>query len=208
MLKGKTILVMGILTFFLGLLGMNSCKSEIDLTNVYPYIIPEGYLMEGLKEETIIADTFDKGIYVSLVYDLNGVVQNVKKSDLEKAGIEINYAYDIALIHLESVMKAHKITMTQFVGPEGIPFILFSDHWLSAASLVNPNLYSFAKKHLKTDVIYASIPHRDVLILFPDCTDEQVNKFREIIKSKESDGRKPLTFNLFKLTKEKIISVD
>jgi|694.fasta_scaffold01354_26 hypothetical protein len=34
MLKGKTILVMGILTFFLGLLGMNSCKSEIDLTNV------------------------------------------------------------------------------------------------------------------------------------------------------------------------------
>lgn len=204
MIKSKALLTLGLSSF---LLLLNNCnpKSTIDLSNVYPYIIPEEYLLEGLKEETVIADTLEDGLYVTLVYDLNGMVQNVRKSELEKADVSVKAAYDTSLTHLESAMKSQEIAITQFFGPDSIPFLLFSDHWLSATCLVNPKLYSFARDYLKTDVINASIPHRDAMILFPDCSGEQIQKFKEMIKEKESDGLKPLTFEVFKLTKDKIV---
>jgi hypothetical protein len=207
MTKPKVLLIIGLSGF---LFFLNSCqsKSTIDLTNVYPYIIPEDYLLEGLKEETVIADTLDDGVYVTLVYDLNGMVQNVKKSDLEQADVSVKTAYDTSLTHLESAMKRQEIAISRFFGPDSVPFLLFSDHWLSAACLVNPKLYSFAKDYLKTDVINASIPHRDAMILFPDCREEQMQKFKEMIKEKESDGLKPLTLDLFKLTKDKVVPAD
>lgn len=158
-----------IILLFIGFFGLIGCKQKIDLTNVYPYIITKDYLVQGTKEETVIVDTIGADLYVTLVKDLNGIVKNVKKSDLEKNSISVKQAFDTAINNLDKELENQTIKATLFNGPNGLPFIIFTDHWLSAAAVLSTNMYSFGCKNLKSDSIYISIPQRDVLILFAKC---------------------------------------
>jgi uncharacterized protein YtpQ (UPF0354 family) len=193
----KLILIMGLLNIF----GLSSCKKNIDQTNMYPYIITKDYLIEGIKEETVIGDTLGHDLYSTLVYDLNGLVQNIKRSELENAGISTKQAFDTAYNNLNKVLKAQKITIQRFNGPDSIPFIMFCNHWLSASIISLPEINEFAQQNLGTDSLFASIPHRDVLLIFPNCSGTKLENFKKMILEKESNGKKPLTFGLFRLGK-------
>jgi uncharacterized protein YtpQ (UPF0354 family) len=189
----KAILTMGL---FGSIFGLESCSDKkLDTSKIFPYIITEHYLIDG----TIVVDSLGHGLYTTMVYDLNGVVQNVRQEELEKNNLTNKEVFDKSLQNLDSVLKARQININRFDGPGGTPFILVSDHWLSAATLLATNIHTLAKSGLGTDTIYASIPHRDVLILFPKCIGGQLDSFKQMIKDKESDGRKPLTFDLFQL---------
>ena len=188
----------------MGFFGLIGCKQKMDLANVYPYIITRDYLTQGIKDETVIVDTIGTDLFVTLVKDLNGIVENVKKSDLEKNGISVKQAFDTAISNLDKVLKNQIIKATLFNGPNGLPFIIFTDHWLSAAAALSTNIYSFGSKNLNSDSIYISIPQRDVLILFAKCNNSQLNDFKKMIQEKESDSRKPLTFDIFQLDKNGI----
>ena len=104
--------------------------------------------------------------------------------------------------------KEQKIKATLFNGPNDLPFILFSDHWLSAASLYWTNLYSFASGNLKADTLYVSIPQRDAMIVFPKCNAKCLNDFKTMIKEKEIDARKLLTWDIFQLDKNGIKRIE
>lgn len=184
---------MGLLS---GILGTgNSDETKLDTSNIFPYIVTKEYLIQG----TLVVDSLGHGLFTTLVYDLNGLVKNVKEEELRKAGLSNKEAFNKALENLEAVLRARKISINMLQGPGGIPFILVSDHWLSAATILATNIYSLGRSNLKADTIYASIPHRDVLLLFPKCTGAQLDSFKKMIKEKESGANKPLTFELFHL---------
>ena len=201
-LKTKILLTMGLLSLF-------SCSKKADLSNVFPYIITQDYLIDGIKEETVLIDTLiENELYLTLVKDINGLVENIKISDLKQQNISIQLATDSAYANLEKMFKEQKIKATLFDGPNDIPFIIFSDHWLAAASLYWTNLYSFANKNLKVDTFYVSVPQRDAMIIFPKCNDREVLDFKAMIKEKESDARKPLTWEIFQLDNERIKRIE
>jgi len=192
-----------------GLINFFGCAKKQELHNVYPYIITKDYLIDGIKEETVFFDTIiDNELYLTLVKDLNGLVENVKSSDLRKGNITNQQAIDSAKKNLDRMLKEEKIKATLFNGPNDIKFILFSDHWLSAASLYRSNLYTFASKNLKADTFYVSIPQRDAMIIFPKCNDNELSDFKTMIKEKESDARKLLTWEIFQLDKNGLTRIN
>ena len=185
----------------MSLFGLFGCSNKMDLENIYPYIITKEYLVDGIKEETVVIDTIGKDLYLTLVKDLNGLVENVRISELKRNNISTTLATQTAKNNLDKLFKEQKIKPMLFEGPNGLPFILFSDHWLSSASLFWTKIYSFSSKNLKTDTIYVSIPQRDAMILFPKCSAKELSDFKKMIKEKESNARKPLTFEVFQLDK-------
>ena len=84
--------------------------------------------------------------------------------------------------------------------PAGCPFVLAAGHWAAATAILLPKLRQLVEGPLETSDILASIPHREAMLLFPRGDRAQRDAFREMIRDKESDGRKPLTFELFALT--------
>ncbi len=198
----KTALIMGLLNLF-------GCDKKEGLDKVYPYIITKDYLIEGAISETIIVDTLiDNELYLTLVKDLNGLVENVKLSDLKSYKVSKQQVIDSSKSNLNKMFVENKIKATLFDGPNNIPFILFSDHWLSAASLYWTNLYSFARKNLKTDTCYISIPQRDAMIVFPKCSEKEIYDFKAMIREKESGARKPLTWEIFQLDESGIKRIE
>ena len=197
----KTLIALGLFT---SLVGLKGCKEKLDTTKVYPYLITDHYPVES----SIIMDTLGHGLFATLVYDLNGLVQNVRKSEIEQSGLTAKQVFEIARINLDTALKSRQININRFDGPDGLPFILFSDHWLSATSILSTNIEDFGKKNLNTDTVYASIPHRDVMLLFPKCQGKILEDFKKMIRDKESDGPKPLTFELFRLDKHKLMKIE
>jgi hypothetical protein len=85
-------------------------------------------------------------------------------------------------------------------GLGGMPFILWSRHWLSASCVRLSGLYAFASHLLKADTVCASVPQREAMLLFPLGTSEQRDQMRALIRENEVDARKPLTWELFILS--------
>ena len=55
-------------------------------------------------------------------------------------------------------------------------------------------------RHFGTDTVYTSIPHRDAMLVFPQCAGGKLQAYRDMIAEHESDGEKPLTFTLFEVS--------
>jgi hypothetical protein len=93
--------------------------------------------------------------------------------------------------------------MMQFAdGPNDTPFVLVGGHWLASSSIYGEKMFMNLSKVLDNDSLYFSIPHRDALIVFPKCEEQTLSEFKKMIKEKESDGRKKLTWQILLWTKE------
>src|SRR5262249_15587292 len=80
-----------------------------------------------------------------------------------------------------------------------VKMVIWADHWLAATCLLLPGLHKMALAALGTATVVATIPHRDVLILFADNGPADRAATAMLIREKEKDGRKPITNRLLRL---------
>ena len=178
-------------------------RSTFDIDRCYPYVVTKDYLPFQPDDGKGLVRPFGHGLFVLLVQDLNGLVQNVTPDDLAASKLTADTAHDKALENLQKLFASGEIKAMKYdEGPHNRPFILVGDHWAAAACILLPKVRSFAQKNLGQDEILASIPHRDVMLLFPKPSKGALDEFRKFVVEHESEGRKPLTFELFEL-KEK-----
>ncbi|MEG9498704.1 hypothetical protein [Mannheimia indoligenes] len=174
----------------------SSSSLENELNSIFPYIVPKSYLeIGGINIQTLIADE----LYVTLVKHKNDLATSLAESDLDKLGLSKGEAFDLAKINLQNALKEREINITMF-HLENIPFILFSDSWLSASCLLVPEI----EKLLNENMVYVSIPHRDAMVMFPVVDGNKTQEFKKMIKEREGNGIKPLTFELFEVSKSEI----
>jgi hypothetical protein len=161
---------------------------------IYPYLTPPGYppvpnLTEALGHE----------ISVNFVEDLGNIVSGIVTARLD-GSLTIPQIRDLARKNLDRQLLDGGVELTAYEGPDARTFIVTSGHWLSAATLLWTGLYELASENLKSVKILASIPHRDALLVFPEGIFEYRTLMRDFVKQHESDGRKPLTWELFRIT--------
>ncbi len=170
----------------------------MNTAKIYPYIVPRSYLEHGaIAVRTLI----DGEIYLTLVEDLDGIVQGITPEALAEANLSPEQALDLALDNLENALRNQEISISSFEGENGdMPFLLFADSWLAAAALMARGLPDLAERVFGTDTVYASIPHRDAMLVFPQCAGGKLQAYRDMIAEHESDGEKPLTFTLFEVS--------
>src|SRR5262249_25507161 len=143
------------------------------------------------------------GLFVLLVQDQDGLVQNVTPDDLLTANFTADSAHEKALDNLQKLFASGQIKAMKYdKGPHGRPFMHVGEHWAAAACILLPKVRTFAQKNLGQDEIVASIPHRDVMLLFPKPAKGELAEIRKFVVEHESEGRKPLTSEPFDLTEK------
>ena len=179
----------------------SSCSQRSDdppirATEIYPYLVTAAYPVPSSATYREIGN----GLRVAIVSEHGGLVRSVTPAEIAELGMSWTDAEKRAAQNLERLAKDGKIGMQLFrEGPAG-PFILFGGHWGAAACLLLPRLHGLAAESLESDALGASVPHRDALLVFPRGDHARRDAMRAMIREKEGDGAKPLTFDLFELT--------
>ncbi len=178
-------------------------RSAFDIDRCYPYIVPKDYLQHQPDDGKGLVRSFGHGLFVLLVQDQDGLVQNVTPDDLAAAKLTAEAAHERALDNLQKLFASGQIKAMKYdKGPHDRPFIHVGEHWASAACILLPKVRNFAQKNLGQDEIVASIPHRDVMLLFPKPTKLELAEIRKFVIEHESEGLKTLTFEPFELTEK------
>jgi len=194
----QTLLIMGLFSTLL------SCKVKKEIKNIYPYIITDAYP----KEQTIFVDTLGHGLYVTFVYDEKGLVENVTPKELQESGMTISQLKDSAISNLAKAVKSQQVKMVLYKTNDSIPFVLFTDSWLSASSILLPDLEEKLNQYLGSESLFVCIPHRDAMLVFPKLDQEQKLKTQQFVKEKESGAPKPLSFDFFEIKDHKIAAIE
>jgi hypothetical protein len=178
-------------------------ETAFDIGRCYPYVVPKDYLQHQRDDGKGLVRPFGHGLFVLLVQDQDGLVKNVTPDDLPSAKLTAECAHEKALDNLQKLFASGQIKAVKYdKGPRDRPFILVGEHWASAACILLPKVRSFAQKNLGQHAIVASIPHRDVMLLFPKPAKGELAEIRKFVVEHESEGRKPLTFEPFELTEK------
>lgn len=171
-----------------------------DPSKVLPYIVPAGYFDQPRDKTRSVTWPLGNGLVVALVYDLQGVVRNLLPEELPTLGLTEEQARKQAIDNLESLAQSGAIGQQRFTGPDGKPFVLFGGHWAAATCLLLPGLRQMGLKNIGSEKLCVCIPHREALLMFSKGDREYRDTMLKIIRERESDARKPLTFALFELT--------
>jgi hypothetical protein len=172
----------------------------MDLAKIYPYVVPAGYVERAPSGPDGFILPLGHDVFAMLVHDLDGVCRNVLPNELAQAKLTPAAAHQQALDNLERLALRSDIQKSKHQGPTGVPFILWSGHWLTASCVRLPRLHAFAGKFLNTDSVCVSIPQREAMLLFPPSTKEQREEMRALIRKNEEGARKLVTWELFELS--------
>lgn len=172
----------------------------LNAAKIYPYVIPASYLEAPTGTPQTISWPLGHGLHVALVHDLGGLVRNVTHEELANLGLNLEEAERRSVENLSLLFKSGDIKASRFNGPDGKPFILMGGHWATATCILLPNLHGFAAKNLGSEDLCVCIPHREALLIFAKRDKAYRDLMRQMIREKETDGRKPLSFELFSLT--------
>ena len=197
---------MGLLSSLFGISKIRSTAAEppnkpikLNPAKIYPYIVPAAYLEHQAPGPEGLTYPLGHGLHVTLVHDLDGVARNVLGEELATAKLTPKQAHARATDNLAKLVESGAVTIRRFDGPQGKPFIIFTDHWLSAACALLPDLRTLTTKNLSTDSFCICLPQRDSMLLFPTADQSFRTEMMAVIRKNEAEARKPLSFGLFQL---------
>ena len=130
----------------------------MDLVKLYPYVVPGGYVEAAGQDDLLLPIGHD--VFAMLVVDYGGISGSVLPDELVEAGLTPAEAHQTALNNLESLARSKEIHKALHEGPEGLPFMAWSGHWLAASCIRLPGLFVFASNLLRADTFCVSIPQR------------------------------------------------
>jgi hypothetical protein len=168
-------------------------KLEKEMSNIFPYVVTKNYPIDVQSGKST---PIGNDIYIEYVIEKKGIVEGINISITKnKEKIKVK-----AIENLQKVFKNDIKAMSFQNGPGNCMFILIGNHWSAATQIINPDLFLWATKILKTDKLIISIPNRETLLIFPNMDKIFYSDIKKMVIEKESNDRKMLTFELFLLT--------
>jgi len=126
------------------------------------------------------------------------MVKSMTEENLQKMHLTAEQLRAQALQNLEHALKSGTIGSTEFPkGPGDKPFILIGGHWAASACCILPLMPGLARQKLQSQDVCFSVPHTEALLLFAKGDRVYRDEMRAMIREKESDGRKRLTWEFF-----------
>ena len=168
-----------------------------NLDKLFPYIAPTTYLQDPSPMKQPVR-VLGHDLVQLFAEDCDGTCRIASVDTLVVPGLTAEHAVARSLANLDDMLRRKEIPITQLSAGDH-KLVRFGDHWLAAACMLLPGVYELAKRVLGTAEIYAAIPHRDVLFVFGGGDPVFVQKARALMREHESEGRKPLTWELFEL---------
>ncbi len=181
-------------------------QKDLQHSDIYPYIISKDY--PSPDSTSGIAYSIGHELKATLVRETGDLVTNISKQEIDEMKLSVNQAWLLAIENLKTKFRNGDINAAIFNGPRDKPFLLIGGHWLAASIILLPNLYEWAQQNFNTDTLCASIPHRAALLIFEKVDTGYLTDMIKMIKEKESNEPKQLSFGLFELTSNGISVLD
>jgi hypothetical protein len=177
-----------------------SCGREERATlvdRIYPYLVTAAFPESKIGLEPQLGH----GIRATVVVEVNGLIHSLTQEELQALAMPWDSVRALAVNNLDRLVREKRIGIRLFdSGPGGRPFILVGGNWASAALILSPKFRAMAEAALHTSELCASIPHREALLVFPKGNRASRDAMRQMIRTKEADALRPLTWELFELT--------
>lgn len=170
--------------------------NRVDLDRLYPYIVPTAYL-ESRPRGAAKPRALGHGLYLAFGEDHDGIMRVLHEDDLAEHGT-LDALLDRATQNLQRALRAQDILVSGHGPPDAL--LVFGRDWRAASCLLLPDLHDFASRTLSTSRLVATVPHRDVLVVFADEGPAHRLRMLEEIERVEADGPKRLTPHLFTVT--------
>jgi len=174
----------------------------LDISKVYPYVVPEGYLENPAAHGEGMVLPLGHDVNVMLVHDLGGMCRNVFAEEAAAWRVTLSQLHRRAQENLAdfATTGALRKSLMYVSSPRKIPFVLWHAHWLAASCIRLPDLHSWASENLGAQEICISIPQREAMLMFPKGDRSFRDQMREMIFETEKDSPKCITFELFSLS--------
>lgn len=138
-------------------------------------------------------------VYVGLVEERDSRRLPVTLAALGHLMLDAYGGQVVAVDNLERVAKSRLMNATLFRTKSDLPFVAWHGNWMTASCCQLPYLFKLIRRQLATDSVCFSIPHREVMLLFPEGDVSSREEMRAIIRKHEGNGQEPLTYELFSL---------
>lgn len=171
----------------------------MNIEKLYPYVVPEEYVLPMRRPDGFV-QWLGHDVYVILVEDKPELFWIHTPEAILSTGLTFDEAHKLALSNLVKFVAGPGIDIQGHQSSDGTCFVEYSGHGLASSCLVLPNLYTWATQNLKTKDVLASVPQRELLILFTRKDRTFRDAMRRAISTKEKDARKPITTELFEIT--------
>src|ERR1700748_543524 len=110
---------------------------SISPEKLFPYIVPSGYLQHMPNLALRVAQPIGHSLFRTLVLDFDGLVQSVDAATLESMKLTQEAASVKSIDNLIDMAGSGAVRQQIYPnGPSGKPFVVFSDHWTSAACIL------------------------------------------------------------------------
>ena len=162
-----------------------------------PYVVTKEYLAPTAPPEGI-AIPIGHDLFAHLSLDFDGVTKGVEAQDLKVMNLTPKAAHAKALENLDRISQ--EIDLVMLTSDKGLPFITLAGHWLAASCVRLPSIFGVASRELESETLIASIPNREIMLLFPPGTPAQMSDMLGTIRKNERSAPKKLTWELFNLT--------
>lgn len=174
-----------------------------DLSRVFPYVVPQAALQMPAAPGGELSVTLGHGLAVVLVHEQAGACRGVQAEELASLRLTAAELHRRALENLAVLVEHPQITKRLHREADGLPYWVWSGHWLVASCLRLPELYRQAVAELGAERLLVSIPQRERMFIFPEGDRAWRERMRALIQQRQhaelsEDG--PLTWEFFSLT--------
>ena len=179
---------------------------ENNMDDIFPYVVPASYTTNFTQEQLALCTSLGHDAFVLPVREVGRLCTNIQPEEIP-AGVSIEQLHQIAIGNLDRLAKAKAFSIALHSGPEGIPFIVWTGHWLAASCCILPGLVQLASRTLNSTNNCVSIPHRETMIIFPNSAPTHLKLMQDFIFENESMETKQITWGLFSLNEHGLVPI-
>lgn len=133
---------------------------QITKDSLFPYVAPEGYLVE-LGKGAYVAWDFGQGLVVMLMSDIGSSVRSVGESEIAALGLSNDEAWKVAGHNMNGLLERDEFKFTFGSLTSGVDVFIVENHWLASALSMHPLLFAYAQDALKSNDLRLLVPSRD-----------------------------------------------
>jgi hypothetical protein len=161
---------------------------------LFPYVVPRTWI-EAANPEALVIWPVSHDVYVVLVWDRRGLVQNIRPEDLTSAGLDQDQAFDLAANNLATAFRNGDFQMGIALLADGVQIGCVRGNWMApAGGLVIGNFHALLCEQFDGSEFVAVAVNQQCLFAFPK-NEATLSSFslRRAIEDEYEGSSKPIS---------------
>lgn len=169
--------------------GPGAGQTRWDPARVLPYVVAEQAVDVRALAAHGLGIPLGHALAIVLVHEQGGACRGLEAEDVAQMKLSAADLHRQALDNLAALAEHPQIAKRLHRAPDGLPYWVWSGHWLVASCLRLPQLYEQACHRLGAVRLLVSLPRRETMIIFPEGDRASRQRMRALIRQEHGAQR-------------------